>query len=71
MNIFTGQGSRVRFSHPDYGYPADQERAKRYLVVGEIYTVNEVYAGSFSTTVFLREVPYIGFNSVLFDDVEE
>jgi hypothetical protein len=70
MNIFTGQGSRVRFSHPDYGYPADQERARRYLVLDNIYTVDEIYAGSFSTTVFLKEVPFIGFNSVLFEDVE-
>lgn len=68
MNIYALPGSKVIFAYPDSGYESDQERAKKYLKVGEIYTIKEIRVHDWSTEVFLEEVPGVAFNSVLFND---
>ncbi|MDO8558373.1 MAG: hypothetical protein Q7S09_04280 [bacterium] len=70
MNIYAKPGSRVVFSHPNNGYPGDQKNAQRHLQVGHTYTVERTEVHSFSTRVFLQEVPGTFFNSVLFEDAK-
>jgi hypothetical protein len=69
MNIYAKKGDKVVFSNPDAGYAPDQESAQKHLEVGKIYTVKRTIPGSWRTTVILKEVPSIGFNSCLFDDI--
>ena len=60
-------GDRVKFAHSDAGYPLDQQTADKHLVVGQTYTVDSVEVGNWHTDVWLREVPGVAFNSVMFD----
>jgi hypothetical protein len=52
-----------------HGYDSDREEANQYLKEGEIYTVLHAEQTHDSTTYFLLEYPYIGFNSVMFDPI--
>jgi hypothetical protein len=62
-------GRRVRFDHPDYGYPADQEQAAALLTPGETYTIDWSDVGFTSTRISVAGVDSRGqgFNSVLFE----
>lgn len=72
MNIYAAPGTKVKFMHPYAGYPQDQRRAAGHLFQGRVYTVRKTQVDGFRTTVWLEEIPQnIGFNSVLFDDVQE
>lgn len=70
MNIYALNGHKVSFTHPNGGWPYDQQQAKTYLELDNTYTVDRTIVHSSSTDVFLKEVPNIKFNSVMFDDVE-
>lgn len=41
------------------------------LTVGETYTVRDIDVHSWHTIVYLREFPGVGFNSVLFEEIDE
>lgn len=69
MNIYAIKGHKVRFANPKAGYPAQQEKAAKFLALGEIYTVQSTDVDSSSTQVYLKEIPNQFFNSVLFEDV--
>ena len=69
MNIHPEKGHRIRFSHPGAGYPMDHELARKWLTVDKVYTVDHTIVHSWLTEVFLEEVPFTSFNSVLFEDV--
>jgi hypothetical protein len=57
----------VRFAHPDAGYDAAQENARRAgLVRGKVYTIRSMQVGQSSTTVELYEVRG-RFDSVFFE----
>lgn len=71
MNIFAMEGHKVKCSTLNAGYDSDQEKAKRYLTVGNTYTVDHTIVESFSTEVYLKEFPLVSFNSVFFEDAEE
>lgn len=60
-------GMHVQFLHPNYGYPGDQDLAKRYLHVGTVYTVERWHKGGWQTTLELKGFPG-HFNSVLFEE---
>lgn len=68
MNIYANEGDQVRFVGKN-GLPSDLEKAEKHLKTQEIYTVECVLVGHWSSTVFLKEIPDVGFNSVCFEDV--
>lgn len=71
MNIYSTEGTKITVTEDsiEAGYPSDSEAAKKYLKVGNVYTVNQTVVGGFHTTVYIKEVPLIGFNSVNFEDI--
>ena len=50
------------------GYPLDEEKARHYLKVGRVYTVERMDVHDWSSTVLLQEIPGVEFNSVHFVD---
>lgn len=68
MNIYANTGDQVRFINKN-GLQSDLEKAQEYLQPGEIYTVDRVYIGNWSSKVYLMEVPGVSFNTVCFEDV--
>lgn len=54
----------------DAGYGKDRENARRFLRMGQIYTVERTVVFSDITIVFLQEYPGIPFNSVQFKDLK-
>lgn len=70
MNIFAIEGHLVRCKTHDAGCDYDQETAKKYLVLGNTYTVDYTIVHSWSTNVYVKEWPGISFNSVFFEDVK-
>lgn len=71
MNIYAINGHKVVCSTFDAGYDHDKKKAQKYLKLGEEYTVDYTIVDSWFTTVYLKEVPTIGFNSVFFEDLVE
>lgn len=65
------KGTKVRFAFPGNGYPEDQEVAKRHMEENGVYTVDYTIVRSWSTQVFLEEVPNVSFNSVLFAKAQQ
>ena len=59
------------FNHPENGHKFNQEFAKKHLVLGQSYELTGVDMGQSSTTVFLKEFPDFGFNSIQFDFFED
>lgn len=47
----------------------DQLEADAYLKIGKKYTIEKIEPHDFHTNVWVKEVPGIRFNSVLFDDL--
>lgn len=74
MNTHAKAGTRVTPVYRDGrvfgGYPAQAATAERYLKEGEVYTVESTDVGSWNTTVYLKEVPGVGFNSVCLAEVD-
>lgn len=68
MNIGAVAGHKVVFVHPNAGYEPDHEKGRRYLKVGQTYTVKRIKVRSRETGVWLHEVPKVEFNSVMFED---
>lgn len=71
MNIFAMEGHKVKCSTLTAGYDSEQEKAKRYLIVGNTYIIDHTIVNNWSTEVYLKEFPLICFNSVFFEDVDE
>jgi len=69
MNIFAQPGEQVIFTSPDAGLEQDIKDAKRYLSVGETYTVDGTEIRDWQTRVWLKGFSYCSFNSVQFGDV--
>ena len=66
-------GRRVRFAHPDGGYPGDGEQAAALLAVGEVYVIDWSDIGFSKTRISLAGIDSHGqgFNSVLFEPVDD
>lgn len=71
MDICTKSGEKVIFQYPESGYGHDQEKANKFLKVGNIYHVKETIVGGWCTSVILEEFPDEEFNSVQFINYEE
>jgi hypothetical protein len=69
MDIHAKPGTKIKFAFPNAGYEPDQELARKHLKVGKIYTVAYTSVHRNYTNVYLKEVPGVKFNSVLFNDV--
>jgi len=69
MNIYAVNGHKVRFLGKN-GYDYELEQAMKVLEVNKEYTVERTEVHDWSTTVYLIEVPNVGFNSVQFEDVK-
>ncbi len=71
MNIYALEGHKVKCISLESPYEYETERAKKYLEIGKIYTIDSTEVHSSSTDVLLQEIPNIEFNSTLFEDVEK
>lgn len=71
MDIYSEIGSKVIFAFPENGLQGDIDIAKKYLVLNNEYTIEEINVGSWSTDVCLKEIPGVSFNSCLFTNYEE
>ncbi|MFY8187672.1 MAG: RNA-binding domain-containing protein [Flavobacterium sp.] len=65
MNIYALQGHKV------ICVELNDENAKKYLKIGEIYTVRKTIVYNYLTDVYLQEIKGCFFNSVIFEDVAE
>ncbi len=71
MNIYALEGHKVKVYTFDAGYDYDKNVAIEHLELNKDYTVDYTIVHSWSTEVFLKEIPKISFNSVFFEDVTE
>jgi hypothetical protein len=65
MDIYSPKGAKVIFTGKG-GYDHERERACKVLEIGKVYTVERTEVGSWHTSVWLKERPGEGFNSVHF-----
>lgn len=68
MDIYTASGSTVLYTGKG-GYDSQKEYANRFLQSGTEYEVDRLEVGRSSSSVFLKEFPDKGFNSVHFKNV--
>lgn len=68
MNIYAKEGDKVICSTHNAGYDIEKEKVKKYLVIGQEYTIDCTVVDNWSTDVYLQEFPDIPFNSVFFED---
>lgn len=67
MSIQTESGAKVTYAFPRNGYPGDQSLLERLgLTVGATYTVSHIDVNQSLSTLYLREYPGKGFNTVNF-----
>ncbi len=53
------------------GWDFDVELVRKHLVIGQVYTIDFYDIGVTTTCVYLKEVPFVPFNSLNFVMVEE
>ncbi len=72
MDIYSPAGTKIIFTYPDNGYPADVNLvAEIGLVVGEEYTVEKTKIGGSRFLVQIKEFPRYMFNTVHFTNKPE
>lgn len=73
MNIHAEYGDKVKVTKITVlnGYKGDSDSVKKHLTIDKVYTVDWVDIGNWKSTVYLIEVPDVGFNSTNFVDVKE
>lgn len=72
MSVNAQRGHKVTVTERSIanGYPLDEEKARRYLKVGQVYTVERMDVHDWSSTIVLQEIPGVEFNSVHFIDAK-
>lgn len=60
------QGSKVIAVNLENGNKSDSENAHKFLVEGQIYEVDRLWIGRYDSTIYLKEFPKEGFNTVHF-----
>jgi hypothetical protein len=70
MDIYSENGTKVTVTEGSLnnGYDCDSEEAKKYLKIGEVYTVGYTIVHSSTSEVYLEEFPNISFNTVCLVD---
>jgi hypothetical protein len=71
MEIYAKENDKIVYKNINSGHEHDQKEANKYLIAGNIYTVDYTHVESFHTDVYIKEVPNISFNSVMFEDVND
>ena len=71
LEVKYAAGKRVRYVHPDYGYPGEQEPAAAILVLGAAYIIAQHSIGQSRTGLILEGIPGEWFNSVLFEPADD
>ena len=73
MNIRAEHGTKVFVTEKSLknGYNCDGEKAKKFLKIGETYTVDYTDVDRCNTDVYLIEFPNISFNSVCICDDDD
>lgn len=73
MNIHAKAGHLVTVTEQgmNNGYQSDKDHAKKYLSIGEVYTIERTVVDNWHTDVYLNEIPGIVFNSVHFINYEK
>lgn len=68
MDIGAKPGTTIIFAFPKNGYEHDQKVCAKHLTVGQTYIIDRTHVGDCHTSVWLKEVPGVAFNSVMFSD---
>lgn len=63
------KGCKVKVRTLKAGYEHEEKEAKILFKVGDIYTVESLEVGSWSSEIELKEFPGKKFNSVFFDRI--
>lgn len=73
MNIYGKEGSKIIITENtmNNGSELDKIQLKRHLEVGKVYTVKHIRVYSWYSTVMLKEVPFLEFNTINFEDYVE
>ena len=69
LRLNAPRGQQVRYTDQE-GFESDRIHARKYLNAEEIYTIDYIKVGSWNSTIYLKEWPGKGFNSVMFEEVE-
>jgi len=72
MNIYAKKGEKITVTEETIknGSDTDRRRVEKYIAVGKTYTVDSIVVMAWSSRVFIKEVPKLPFNTVLFKDQE-
>tara|TARA_B100000497_G_C7608626_1_gene365524 strand:+ start:864 stop:1082 length:219 start_codon:yes stop_codon:yes gene_type:complete len=72
MDIYAEEGTKVIVTEDSIknGYDHVEEHARKFLKVGETYTIESTDVSGWNTDVYLREFPDEVFNSVSFEDID-
>ena len=72
MNIYAKKRGKIIVTEETIknGSDTDRRRAEKYLTVGKIYTVDCIVVMAWSSKVFIKELPKLPFNTVLFKHQE-
>lgn len=65
--LYAERGSMVIVKNITNGLSDDRETAQRYFGVGDLYTVDSLEIGRYSSRLILKEFPNIRFNTVHFE----
>jgi len=70
MNIHAKEGDKIIVTEKTIknGSDTERSRAEKYIEVGKIYTVDSIVVMAWTSRVFLKELPKLMFNTVLFKD---
>ena len=73
MDIYAKEGTKVIVTEDSIknGYNNVEEHARKFLKVGETYTIDCTMVDGWSTAVYIKEFPDEVFNSVSFEDVQK
>ena len=64
------KGCKCKVVTLDAGWNSEKEIARKFLDINKEYTVEAIELGSYSSEVYLKEIPDISFNSVFFTRVQ-
>ena len=69
MDIRAQSGDLVRYINFNAGKLSDLMECDRFLYRGGVYTVDHTEVRRFGSSVYLKDVPGVPFNTVMFEDV--
>lgn len=71
MKLYAEKGHKVCVTEHSIknGHDFDKEQVKKYLKVGQFYTIEKMDVYDFNSNVVLEEFPELIFNSVNFIDI--